>query len=278
MFISPMLLHRVDEPFNNPDYLAELKLDGIRLIFSNIDGQVKLYTRHKTEVTNRFPELHSLPIPPGTILDGEIVITDTDGKPDFEAMQSRFLRTKNLEDQQHVSYCVFDVIYHKGENVSKLPLVGRKQLLQSLIPENTPLLSKVLSIEGKGIELFELCKAQGLEGIVLKQKDSKYEINKRSKAWLKVVNYEYDEVWIRGVRKKEFGLLLSFDDGRPAGIMELGVPERARNSVNGLVNDLKKNENENFIYFDKGSLKCRVKYRNLTKAGFLRSPSFVEFA
>jgi DNA ligase-1 len=79
-----MLLDRVDKPFDDSDYLAEL--DGIRLIYSNIDGRVKLYTRHNTDVTNRFPELHSLPIPPGTILDGKIVITGPDGKPDFEAM------------------------------------------------------------------------------------------------------------------------------------------------------------------------------------------------
>lgn len=66
MFISPMLLHRVDDPFS--DYLTELKLDGIRLIWSNINGVVKIYTRHKTDVTNRFPELYSLPLPHGTVL------------------------------------------------------------------------------------------------------------------------------------------------------------------------------------------------------------------
>jgi DNA ligase-1 len=273
-----MLLHRVEKPFDDSDYLAELKLDGIRLIYSNIDGCVKLYTRHKTDVTNRFPELHSLPIPPGTILDGEIVVTDSNGKPDFEAMQSRFLRTKNLDGQQYVSYCVFDVIYHKGETVAKLPLIERKVILHSLIPKDTALLSKVLSVEGNGTVLFNLCQAQGLEGIVLKRKNSRYEINKRSKSWLKVINYAYEDVWLHGLRKDEFGWLLAFSDGNHAGIMELGVPTDIRKKVYGMAGELKTGENDKFIYFDKESLKCRVKYRNVTKAGLLRLPSFVEFA
>lgn len=277
MFISPMLLHRVDDPFDNSDYLTELKLDGIRLIWSNINGAVKIYTRHKTDVTNRFPELHSLPLPHGTVLDGEIVVTDPTGKPDFEAMQSRFLRTKNTDNQQTISYCVFDVIHHASESVTHLPLVERKAILNSLIPTDTPLLSKVLSVDGQAHVLFDLCQAQGLEGIVLKRKDSRYEISKRSKSWLKVINYQYTDVWIHGLRKGNFGWLLAFPDGQHAGIMELGVPPKNKKQLHAIAADLKCGEDEKFIYLTKESLKCHVKYRHLTKAGLLRLPSFVEF-
>lgn len=79
MFISPMLLHKSIEPFDNRDYISELKLDGIRLIVSKIDDQIKLYTRHHNDVTALFPELHTIDIPDGTILDGEIIVSDRKG-------------------------------------------------------------------------------------------------------------------------------------------------------------------------------------------------------
>ncbi|MCM3724600.1 hypothetical protein M3226_02645 [Neobacillus cucumis] len=69
MFISPMLLHKIDKPLDSNDYVSEPKMDGFRLIFSNIEEK-KLYTRHKTDVTTRFPELLNLDIPKGTVLDG----------------------------------------------------------------------------------------------------------------------------------------------------------------------------------------------------------------
>lgn len=74
---------------------------------------------------------------------------------------------------------------------------------------------------------------QALEGIVLKRKDSRYEVGKRSYSWLKVINYQYSDVFVVGYRKlpQEFGLLLKFDDGRYAGIMELGVPPLVRTQV-----------------------------------------------
>jgi DNA ligase 1 len=126
MFISPMLLQKTDKPFNHDDYVSELKMDGFRLIYSNLEGK-KLYTRHRTNITNRFPELLNLDIPKGTVLDGEVVVTDTSGKPVFEAVMSRFSafnseKVKYLSNHEPVSFVVFDVLYHKGEKVTHLPL------------------------------------------------------------------------------------------------------------------------------------------------------------
>ena len=81
-----MLLHKTEQPFDDGDIINELKLDGIRLILSKFNNQTRLYTRHNNEVTSKFPELLQLDIPDGTILDGEIVVTDQQGKPDFEAI------------------------------------------------------------------------------------------------------------------------------------------------------------------------------------------------
>ncbi|WP_214731276.1 ATP-dependent DNA ligase [Bacillus sp. ISL-46] len=169
-----------------------------------------------------------------------------------------------------MSFVVFDVLYYKGEKVTQLPLFyRRKEILDALIPVNTPIISKVMSIDGNGIPLFELIKEQNLEGIVLKKKDSTYEIGKRSHSWLKVINYQYANVIVNGYRKDEFGWLLSYADGRYAGIMELGVPQEEKMRIY----QTSKDENERLVFIEPVS--CNVKYRNLTNAGLLWLPSYV---
>lgn len=173
MFVSPMLLQRSEQPFDDDSYITELKLDGIRLILSKFNNRVQLYTRHNNEVTVRFPEFLSIDIPDGTVLDGEIIVTDLAGKPDFEAMMSRFQSRRSYLENSTLSYVVFDVIQYKGESVTKLPLIERKQLLNEILTQDTSLVAKVKYIEGHGAAYFDLVKAQGLEGIVLKRKDSR---------------------------------------------------------------------------------------------------------
>jgi DNA ligase 1 len=127
-----------------------------------------------------------------------------------------------------------------------------------------------MSIDSNGTALFELIKEQNLEGIVLKRKDSIYEIGKRSASWLKVINYQYTNVMVKGYRKDKFGWLLSYDNGRYAGILELGIPNEEKKKVYKLS---KKDENDNFVFIEPFS--CNVKYRNITKTGLLRLPSFI---
>ncbi|MBV7509211.1 ATP-dependent DNA ligase [Bacillus sp. sid0103] len=272
MFVKPMLLHKSDQPFNDTEYITELKLDGIRLIYS-VDsvGKVRLFSRHNNEITSKFPELHNLNIPPGTLLDGELIVSDKEGKPDFEAMMSRFMSSK---DKSQVSFVAFDVIQHEGERVTKLPLLERKEILAELIPNDSALIAKSQFIEGHGEAYFEAIKAQGLEGIVLKRKDSRYEVGKRSHSWLKVINYQYSNVNVVGYRKqpKDFGWLLADDDGKYMGVMELGVPAREKAKV---YQTTIIKETDDFANI--APIGVRVKYRNLTKAGLLRLPSFLEW-
>ena len=179
-------------------------------------------------------------------------------------------RVKILSRMEPVSFVVFDILVHNGKNVTDLPLYARKELLHSITPDDTPVLSKVLSIEGNGKALFDLVKKQDLEGIVLKKKDSRYEIGKRSQSWLKVINYNFDTVLVKGYRKKEFGWLLSYQDGKYAGIMELGVPADARKAV---YQRPKIDEDKNYVFID--PIPVTVKHRYLTtKNGLLRLPSF----
>lgn len=271
LFISPMLLHKSDKPFDSSDYITELKLDGIRLIYSvDSAGKVRLYSRHNNEITAKFPELLSLELPPGTVLDGELIVTDKEGKPDFEAMMSRFQSRKSTEP---VSFVAFDVLQHRGERVTGLSLLERKELLADLVPTDSGFLSKVQFVEGHGAAYYNAVQAQGLEGIVLKRKDSRYQVGKRSDAWLKVINYQYSDVYVTGYRKKDFGWLLADDCGKYLGVMELGVPPLARAKV---YRAEVREETADFAYLANPG-RCRVKFRNYTKAGMLRLPSFVEW-
>lgn len=187
-------------------------------------------------------------------------------------MMSRFQSKRNNLENNTLSYVVFDVIQYKGKSVSLLPLMERKQLLDEIITQDTSLVAKVKFIEGHGAAYFDLVRQQGLEGIVLKRKDSRYEVGKRSQSWLKVINYQYDDVMITGIRKGEFGILLSFLDGKPAGIMEFMPPSERKDLYR---RQKVVSEDDKFMFSD--PIKCRVKYRNLTKAGFLRIPSFVQW-
>jgi DNA ligase 1 len=273
LFISPMLLHKSDQPFDSSEYITELKLDGIRLIYS-VDnaGKVRLYSRHNNEITSKFPEMHNLDIPQGTVLDGELIVTDSAGKPDFESMMSRFMSSR---DKTPISFVAFDVIQHEDERVNNLPLLERKEILAEIIPTDTPVLAKTQFIEGHGEDYFDAVKAQDLEGIVLKRKDSRYEAGKRSHSWLKVINYQYAEMLVVGYRKqpKDFGWILADSDGKYMGVMELGVPAQAR--VRVYRSEVSK-ETDDVAYLAV-PIGVRVKYRNLTKSGLLRLPSFVEW-
>lgn len=273
MYVSPMLLHKSDQPFNDSSYITELKLDGIRLTLSKFNGITKLYTRHKNEVTSKFPELLILDIPDNTVLDGEIIVTDNQGKPNFEAMMERFM---SRSSESIISYVVFDVIYYKNEKVTNRSLLERKEILNQIIKIDTPLLTKTKWIESNGIAYFNLVKQQALEGIVLKKSNSTYQIDKRSYDWLKVINYQYETVKISGLRKDKFGVLLSFEDGNYAGILEF-MPPSDRSKLYRIQKELKIREDDKFIYLDP-QLNLTVKYRNLTKKGLLRIPTFHDWA
>ncbi|MEC4565484.1 RNA ligase family protein [Paenibacillus sp. CMAA1739] len=273
MFVSPMLLHKADnnEPFNSNLYLTELKLDGIRLLVDTRDG-VRLYTRHENEVTGKFPELiDNIPIENGTTLDGELIVTDSEGKPNFESVMERF---KSRKSKHKVTFCAFDIINYKGESVTHLPLIERKEILESAFKDNE-YYTKTKFILGHGVEYFNLTKQQKLEGIVLKDIGSRYEIDKRSDKWLKVIAYDVGEYYIAGYKKDEFGWLLS-DGERIVGVLSLAVGSNERKAGYKVFQQLKVKETENTVYI-KEVIKCVVKHRGFTKNNLLRLPEFEYF-
>lgn len=233
--------------------------------------KLKLYTRHNNDVTSKFSELYDSPLSNGTILDGELIVSDQDGKPDFEAMVTRF---KSKKSKDKVTFCAFDIIRYKGIDVTSLPLLRRKELLEESFLEND-YYKKVKMVEGDTLEYFKLIQQHGLEGIVIKKKDSKYEIDRRSWSWQKVINWTYAEVYITGYRKKDFGWLTSIDtmDGskRPSGFIEFGVTPEHKKALNSVKHRLTYKEDKSFVYMEP-MIKARVKTRNWTKNGMLRSP------
>jgi len=275
-----MLLERInaselkkDNYKNNPFFYSEMKLDGIRLLLTKFNGRIRLYTRHGNECSDQFPELKNISsIPDGTILDGEIIVT-RNGSPCFESMMERFLSMKN---ENPVQYGVFDILYSNNVDIMNLPLSQRKLILKNTIPIGNSTIFAVPYLEGRAYEYFTQIVQYDLEGIVIKKSDSLYRKNKRSDAWLKVINYKYEPVFITKIKKDKFGAVLTFEDGRYAGIMEF-VPPAERAALYNNIDKSKDAKNENF-YTLKSPIRCIVKYRNLTSQGLLRIPSFCSWS
>ncbi|RAR39682.1 ATP-dependent DNA ligase [Paenibacillus sp. MDMC362] len=283
MFISPMLLETAHSPFSHSNYIFEPKIDGHRLLFSQQDGKIRLYTRHETDCTLQYPELlHTLD--DDIILDGEVACTDPDtGSVDYEMVMNRFQAKKadkiqHLTTIQPVTYVVFDVLQYKGQDLRKMPLMKRKEILSGIRMPNK-YFGVIPFVEAAGEALFTQLEAQELEGMVGKKQNSTYE-SRRSSSWQKVINWTYVEVFITGYRKEEFGWLTSVitESGRlrPTGIIELGVPPKAKGAFYGVSQQLVTGEDKNFVHLEP-RIRAKVKTRNWTKKGMLRSPAFVEF-
>ncbi len=261
MFIPPMLLEYAadNKPFDDDNYITELKLDGIRLIVSNID-RVRLYTRHNNEITANFPELvDNIPVPKGTVLDGELIVLGSDGKPDFEAVMERF---KSRKSNHKAVFCAFDIIKNKYIDLTGMSLLKRKELLEIAFEENE-YYSRSRYLFGNGVRYFEQVKQMELEGIVLKNKNSKYLIDKKSYSWQKVIAYEMGEFYIAGYKKNEFGWLLS-DGNRIIGNAEYGPNPEERRAAYPIFQQLKVDESKDAVYIHP-TIKCLVNIEGTTK-------------
>jgi bifunctional non-homologous end joining protein LigD len=188
--IGPMLASIGDAPFSDPDWLFEIKWDGVRALASISGGKVSLRSRSGQDITARYPELHSLPqavAAPTAILDGEIVALDARGHSNFERLQERMhvrAPSEKLVAQVPVVFFAFDLLYCDGYDLRQSPLLERKQLLQKILfPSDRFRFSDHQLEHGK--ELFELARENGLEGIVAKRISSCY-VSERSPNWLKL--------------------------------------------------------------------------------------------
>lgn len=190
--ITPMLATSIEEPFDGPEWLFEIKWDGYRAITFIDDGEVRLVSRNHNDLTAQFSELRNLAQfvkAKNAILDGEIVALDEQGRSSFSLMQQRTgirsggRRVAGRSDVD-VSYYVFDLIYLDGYDLRRVSLEERKNALSQII---TPghIVHYSEHFPESGIALFEAAKQQGLEGILAKRRGSYYE-ERRSRDWLKI--------------------------------------------------------------------------------------------
>lgn len=180
--LRPMLATLVEDPFDDPAWVFEIKQDGYRALAELEKGAVRLYSRKNISFNRQFPEIvRSLGRLPGeAVLDGEVVALDENGRSYFQLLQNHLRNGAGT-----VSYFVFDLLYLNGRDLRPLPLRERKALLREYLPD-LPDIRFNDHIEELGKEFFELARENNLEGIVAKRADSSYQAGRRSRDWLKI--------------------------------------------------------------------------------------------
>jgi bifunctional non-homologous end joining protein LigD len=182
--LEPMLPTLVRQPFSDPEYLFEPKLDGYRAICFVQDGRVRFLSRKGHSLTERFPELRRISTSvkaKSAIIDGEVVALDQDGMPCFEGLHGR-----SSEVACVTVFYAFDLLYLDGYDLTQCPLLARKAALKRILPKgDTERLRYTEHVLGSGERLFGEIERLKLEGMVAKRKDSVYSFG-RSRLWQKV--------------------------------------------------------------------------------------------
>ena len=283
-----MLIASQTEPFDDHNYIYELKFDGIRCLAYITENDVDLRNKRNKDITPLFPELKEiyLQVNSQCILDGEIVVIKN-SKPDFFEVQKRTLMTSPFKIQLHAdrlpaTFIVYDIIFLNNELLIDKGLEERKDRINKNIHENERIaISKVFE---NGIALFDLIKTQGLVGVVAKRKNSKYYFGKRSKDWIKFKVLEDQDYVVCGYILKPNGMT-SIIIGQYnhkgeliyKGHVTLGSSLRTLNQYNYTITERSPFTsvpagNENAVWLEP-TLVCIVEYMPSNKEG-LRQPVF----
>ncbi len=280
---TPMLLGEVNEPFDSDEYLFEIKYDGIRsLLYISKDGVV-IKNRYGVDITDMFPELHNLNkyVKGDVIFDGEIIMFDN-SKVSFSKLQKR-IHLKNKKTILYISktdpvlFVCFDILY-ENKDLINLELLKRKEILDKYIDTDAFVKSKY--ILSKGTKLFDVIKKMSMEGIVAKKVNSTYQINERSNDWLKIKNYQVDELMVIGYINKSnsyvISLLLAKMDKEKlyyVGKVSIGKKRKLASMVINTekIKPILEVKEKDVIYI-KPKIKCKVHYLERTPKGHLRHP------
>ncbi len=178
-----MLLQRTDRlPADASRWAYELKLDGYRAIAARTADGVRLWSRNGNDFTKRYPAIARglAKLPAQTVIDGEVVALDPDGRPSFQALQ-------NSDPEALLLYFVFDLLVLRGRNVMDEPFDQRRLLLERHVLGTLaePVRYSAQLTASLGV-LIASARMQGLEGLVAKRRDSRYEAGQRSGAWQKM--------------------------------------------------------------------------------------------
>ena len=285
--LKPMSASSSKEIFNNPQWIYELKWDGYRVLAHLSEKGVLLQSRNGINLNTKFSALAKEleGITHEAILDGEVVVLNSDGVSQFGELQ-------NYPDAQGtLRFYVFDMLYLNGHSMLDLPLLDRKSLIPELVT-GLNITRYCDHIEGMGSALYEKAKEAGMEGVMAKQKDSTYTPGARSEKWLKVKNTESIDALICGYTDPTDGgtafgsLILGIREGKKLtyiGNCGSGFKDRQRSE---LLRQFRPFLQENVPFNKKPDLKgrkphwmvptivCEVVYSERTKKGLLRNPVF----
>ena len=182
----------------------EVKWDGMRVLATRSRGRLRLTGRSGTDVTNRFPELvEAAPehLPDGSVLDGEVVLFDSSGRPSFSLLAPRIQKARaGTTIRRPVTYVVFDVLRLGEDDVLKRSYDERRDLLRESVADTAR-----VTVPGSfddGAALLESTRSQGLEGVVAKRRLSPYRPGVRSPDWVKVPNRRTRSVVIGGWKSR----------------------------------------------------------------------------
>jgi bifunctional non-homologous end joining protein LigD len=297
--IEPMLATLVSDPVEGGEWLYEIKWDGYRALVYMNRGKVDIRSRNNKSFNEKFypvyEALQQWNI--NAVVDGEIVVLNDEGVPDFGDLQ-----LWRSEADGHLAFYVFDILWLEGIDVMKLPLEKRHQLLQVIIPAGNGIIKISEQFNTSGKEFFLLAERLGLEGIFAKKPQSIYTPGIRSKDWLKIKTEKRQEFVVGGYTKNEntskfFSALLVgvFENGKFHFVTPVGtgfntatqkeIIQRLRpyeTKTCPFVEEPEYNKPSRFrpnppkavVTWVKPKLVAEVSYREETKDGAIRHPSF----
>jgi bifunctional non-homologous end joining protein LigD len=210
-FIEPMLAKASDRVPEGEQWQYEIKLDGYRGLVVKRGAKVDIFSRRNNRMNTKYPVIAGAfaKLAEDTILDGEVVALDKDGRPNFNALQ-------NWKPSRPVFYYAFDILAYKGRDLTRLALSSRRHVLEEAVSalDDPVRLSPVFNFPAE--DVVRAAREQGLEGIVAKRVDSRYESGQRSGAWLKYKTHQGQELVIGGYTPGRYvfdALLVGYYDG-----------------------------------------------------------------
>lgn len=284
---KPMLATLIDAPFDDPNWIFETKWDGFRIIAKATRGTAALYSRNGNNVTKNYPSI-ALALGKSrhtTVFDGELVALDNKGRPRFQLLQNA------RQNKARLRYYVFDLLFLDGKDLRRLPLLERKRLLRSALPAST-LVRFSKHVKRYGVRAFRAAERRGLEGIMGKRAQSRYQSGRRTHDWVKIKTARRQEVVIVGFTRprksrKHFGaLVLALRKGhawRYIGHTGTGFSAASLKALHARLKSLARPKkpfhqsipNEGSTTWVRPSLVCEVKFTEWTKDGQMRHPAFV---
>ncbi|HEY7228275.1 MAG TPA: DNA ligase D [Nitrososphaeraceae archaeon] len=302
--IKPMLAHPFEKAFDNKEWVFEVKWDGVRAILFKNNREIRIQSRNGNDITMRYPEVVaaaklSLRACKSAVLDGEIVVLNEQGIPDFHTHQHR-MHIQSLQEIMALSvehpstYYVFDILYKEDQKVESLAYLQRRDLLSSILKVNDTIKISEFITE-KGTEILASSKELKLEGIVAKHKDSIYREGIRSRDWLKIKNTKTQDCVIIGYteglgsRANHFGALVlavyctSEKKLKFAGHAGTGFNDQTLSEIYSMLRKLEtKSRSIDIVpYLNRTTmwlkpvLVAEVKFDEWTPDGILRAPVFI---